>query len=61
MNDGCPFCGGGFYAGMCINGYHPWSYSPWPKLNLRTDVSVVNQERDSPKNLEKNFSDTKGR
>lgn len=38
MNDDCPLCGGGFYAGTCINGYHPWAWSehtPWPKLNLR--------------------------
>jgi|GEM_PF-6791251 len=36
MNDDCPTCGGGFYAGRCENGYHPWTYkSSWPPLKLR--------------------------
>lgn len=63
MNDDCPLCGGGFYAGICINGYHPWAWSehkPWPKLNLHENVSVVNQEKDGSRNLDKNLSDAKG-
>lgn len=62
-SDDCPSCGGGFYAGTCINGYHPWTYTPgsWPKLSLRKKDGSVDQEMDSPRKSTEKSTDTEGR